>query len=129
MANLNRVTLIGRLGKDPESKVTNSGAEIVTISLATTKEWKKKDGLKEQRTEWHRVKVFGVLANICMKYLEKGREVYVEGELTTRSWEAEDGSKRYATEIIANNIQFLTKNEKRNDDDYPSFSDDSEMPF
>lgn len=110
MSGLNRVTLLGRLGKDPELKDAN-GIAIVNMSIATSKTWKDASGEKQERTEWHRVVAFRKLAEISAKYLTKGRECLVEGELQTRSWDDEKtGTKRYSTEIIANNIQFVGGN-------------------
>ena len=99
--------IIGRLGKDPEIKYTPSGQAVCNLTVATNESWNDKTtGQKQERTEWHRVVVWGKLAELCNQYLSKGRQVYAEGKLETRSWE-QDGVKRYATEIRANTVQFL----------------------
>jgi len=106
--SINRVTLLGRLGGDPELKYTPNGQAVCNFSLATSESWTdKNNGQKQERTEWHRIVVWGKLGELCNQYLEKGRQALVEGKIATRSWETEDGSKRYSTEIIASNIQFL----------------------
>jgi len=104
--NVNKVILVGRLGKDPEVKYTPTGLAIGNLSLATTETYKDKQGAEAKRTEWHKIVVFGKAAENCKKYLTKGRGVYVEGKLQTRSWE-KDGIKHYSTEIIAQTVQFL----------------------
>lgn len=106
MSGVNRVILLGRLGADPETKTVNGDTTITNFRVATSKEWKDEAGEKQERTEWHRVVAFRKLAEIAGKYLQKGREVYVEGEIQTRSWEHE-GVKKYMTEIVAQNIQFI----------------------
>ena len=106
MASVNKVILVGNLGKDPETRYMPSGDAITTITLATTDRFKDKGGEKQERTEWHRVVFFGKLAEIAGEYLKKGRPVYVEGRLQTREWE-KDGVKRYTTEIVANEMQML----------------------
>ncbi|MBP5296238.1 MAG: single-stranded DNA-binding protein [Bacteriovoracaceae bacterium] len=104
--SINKVILIGRLGQDPELKYTPSGQAVTTFSLATSENWTDKGGQKQERTEWHRIVVWGKSAENCSKYLAKGRQVFVEGRLQTRSWDKE-GQKHYTTEIVANTIQFL----------------------
>lgn len=106
MASVNKVILIGKLGRDPELKNTPSGKAVCTLNIATTETWSQ-DGNKQERTEWHRVIVWGKSGENCAKYLAKGRPVYVEGRLQTRSWDDKDGSKRYATEIVSDTVQFL----------------------
>ena len=104
---LNKVMLIGRLGKDPEVKYAQSGLAIVNFTIATNEDWSdKSSGEKKERTEWHNIVVFGKLGEICGKYLSKGKQVYVEGRLQTRSWE-QDGVTRYKTEIVANDMRML----------------------
>lgn len=107
--SVNKVMLIGRLGAKPESKTLQGGAVVSNFSIATSESWKDKDGQKKERTEWHRVQTWGKLAELVAKYLDKGREVYVEGKLQTRSWE-DNGVKKYATEIVAHTVQFLGSN-------------------
>jgi len=105
--SVNKVTLIGRLGRDPEMKYTQGGQAITNFSLATSIEWKdKSSNEKKEKLEWHRVVAFRKLAEICGQYLTKGRQVYVEGRLQTRSWE-KDGETRYTTEIIATDMKML----------------------
>lgn len=104
--SINKVMLIGRLGQDPELKYTPSGAAVCNFSMATSDSWTDKAGQKQERTEWHRIVVWGKLAELCNQYLAKGRQAFIEGSLQTRSWE-KDGVKRYTTEINARNVQFL----------------------
>jgi len=105
---INKVTLIGRLGRDPEGKVSNQGVAITNMSIATSESWKDKStGEKQEKTEWHRVVAFRRLAEICAQYLQKGSLVYIEGKLQTRKFEDVNGNERYITEIVANNMQML----------------------
>jgi single-strand DNA-binding protein len=107
MAGVNKVIIVGRLGRDPEVRYTPDGTAVTNLSVATSLEWKdKKTGEKKGKTEWHRVVVFRKLAELCGEYLSKGRQVYVDGRLQTRSWE-KDGQTHYTTEIVANDVQFL----------------------
>lgn len=107
MSGINKVILIGRVGRDPEIKALSSGATIATFSLATSEKWTDKDtGEKTEKTEWHRCVAWRKLAEIISQYVAKGSLIYVEGKLQTRSWE-KDGEKRYATEILVNNMQML----------------------
>ena len=105
--SVNKVLLIGRLGNNPEIRYTNTGTAVANFNLATSENWNDKNGQKQERTEWHRVVVWGKLAELCEKYLSKGRQCFVEGRLQTRSWDDKDGNKRYTTEIVASTIQFL----------------------
>lgn len=105
--SLNKVMILGRLGQDPELKYTPSGAAVCNFSVATTETWTDKSGQKQEKTEWHRIVVWGKLGELCNQYLSKGRQAFVEGALQTRSWEGKDGSKRYTTEINAKNVQFI----------------------
>lgn len=107
MSGVNKVIVLGRLGADPEVKTVTGGNTVARLSLATSENWTDKQGQKQERTEWHRVVVWGKLAELCGKYLNKGRQVYVEGRLQTRSWEDPQGQKRYTTEVVANTVQFL----------------------
>lgn len=104
---LNKVILIGNLGKDPELRYTPGGQAVATFSLATTEKFKNKGGESQERTEWHNIVVWGNLAEICGKYLVKGRQVYIEGRIQNRSYDDRDGNKRYITEIVANDMQML----------------------
>ncbi len=104
--------LIGNLGQDPETRYTPSGQAVANFSIATTEKWNnKQSGQPEEKTEWHRIVVWGKLAELCREYLAKGRTVYIEGRLQTRSWDDKDGNKRYTTEIVAQTVQFLSKRE------------------
>lgn len=105
MSGLNKVIIIGNLGRDPETKTLDTST-ICNLSVATSRKYKSKSGEDVEETEWHRVSVFGKLAETCSRYLSKGRTVCVEGRLRTRQWE-KDGEKRYATEIVAESVQFL----------------------
>jgi single-strand DNA-binding protein len=104
---LNKVLLIGNLGADPELKYSQGGGAIMNLRIATTERYVTKGGEKQERTEWHRVVMFGTRADALNKYLSKGQTVYIEGRLQTRSWEDKDGNKRYSTEIVANDLLFL----------------------
>lgn len=104
---VNKVILIGRLGKDPEVRYTPDGTMVTTFRMATDEQWKDKNGEKVQRTEWHQIVTYRKLAEICGNYLVKGKLVFIEGRIQTRSWEDKEGVKRYTTEIIASNMQML----------------------
>ena len=107
MASVNKVILIGNLGRDPETRYMPDGGAITNISLATTETWKDKNGEKQEKTEWHRVAFFGKLAEIAGEYLKKGSQCYVEGRLQTRKWQDKDGVDKYTTEIVADRMQML----------------------
>ena len=107
MASVNKVILVGNLGRDPEVRYTPDNSAITNISIATTDQWKDKSGEKQERTEWHRVAFFGRLAEIAGEYLKKGSQVYVEGRLQTRKWQDKDGNEKYTTEIVADRMQML----------------------
>ena len=147
MSGVNKVILVGRLGADPEVKAIGSGSTVARLNIATSESWVK-DGQRQERTEWHRVTVWGKLAEICGKHLAKGRQVYVEGKLQTRQWEDQQGQKRYTTEIVANTVQFLgaagaersssSNSMSGGGDDYnnfqdfgpePAFNSNDEIPF
>ena len=105
---VNKATLIGNLGADPEIRYTNSGSAVANVRLATAESWRDKEsGDQQERTEWHRVVFFGRLAEIVEQYLRKGSHVYVEGRIQTRKWQDRDGNDRYTTEIVANEMQML----------------------
>lgn len=106
MASLNKVLLIGRLGKDPEGKALQSGGYICNLTVATSDNWKDKNGDKQERTEWHKIDVWGNRGKSCAKYLSKGRQVHIEGSLKTDAWEKE-GKKMFTTKIVALNVIFL----------------------
>jgi single-strand DNA-binding protein len=108
MASINKVIIIGNLGRDPEVRYTPSGAAVCNVSVATTRNWKDKNsGDKVEETEWHRVVFYDRLAEIAGEYLKKGRSVYVEGRLKTRKWQDKDGKDNYTTEIVAEQMQLL----------------------
>jgi single-strand DNA-binding protein len=106
--SVNKVILVGRLGKDPEVKYTQGGTPVARFSLATDETWKDQAGEKQQRTEWHNIVAWSKLAEICGQYLTKGRLIYIEGRLQTRTWEDKDGNKRSTTEVRADNMVMLS---------------------
>ncbi len=107
MAGVNKVILIGNLGKDPEMRYTPGGQAVATFSLATTERRTDKSGQRKDITEWHNLVAFGKTAELINQYLKKGRSCYVEGKIQTRSWDDKEGNKRYKTEILVNTVQFL----------------------
>lgn len=141
MSGVNKVIIVGRLGADPELKTVTGGQSVARLSIATSENWTDKQGQKQERTEWHRVVVWGKLAELCGKYLTKGRQAYVEGRLQTRQWEDQQGQKRYTTEVVANTVQFLGGGQsasagQQNDSfpaqDFgpePAFDNSDEIPF
>jgi single-strand DNA-binding protein len=114
MASLNKVLLIGNLGKDPELRYTASGTAVASFSLATSEKFKNKEGEWEERTEWHNVTLWGRLAEIAGEYLGKGKTVYIEGRLQTRKWQDKDGKDRYTTEIVGEKMQMLSRKDGSN---------------
>jgi len=112
MASLNRVALIGNLGRDPEVRYTPSGSAICNVTLATTRSWKNKEsGDKQEETEWHRIVFYDRLAEIAGEYLKKGKQVYIEGRLKTRKWTDKEGVEKYTTEVIASEMTMLGSRE------------------
>ena len=108
MAGVNKVILIGNLGIDPELRYTQNGQPVANFRIATSENWTDKNsGEKVERTEWHRIVVWGRTAEHCSQYLSKGRTVYIEGRLQTREWEDKEGQKRFTTEVVAQTVQFL----------------------
>lgn len=107
MAGVNKAILVGNLGRDPELRTTPNGQSVVNFTLATSETWTDKSGERVERTEWHRIVVWGRTAEMCAQYLSKGRTVYVEGRIQTREWEDKDGNKRYTTEINASTVNFI----------------------
>lgn len=105
--SVNKVILVGNLGKDPELRYTPSGAAVANFSIATSENFKDREGNRQTKTEWHNIVVWRQLAEICGKYLHKGRQVYIEGKLQTRKWQDRDGNDRYTTEIVADQMQML----------------------
>lgn len=107
MASVNKVILVGNLGRDPEVRYMPNGEAVANFSIATTDSWKDKSGAKQERTEWHNIVMYRKLAEIAGEYLKKGRPVYIEGRLQTRKWQTKEGQDRYTTEIIAETMQML----------------------
>ena len=107
MASVNKVILVGNLGKDPEVRFTPSGRAVAKFPLATTDSWMDQESGRQERTEWHNIVVWGKQAENCGQYLAKGRQVYIEGAIRSRSYEDKDGNKRYTTDIVAQRVQFL----------------------
>ena len=105
--SVNKVILVGNLGKDPELRYTPSGTAVVTFSLATTERYKDRDGNKQTKTEWHNIVAWRQLAEICGKYLHKGKQIYIEGKIQNRSYDDRDGNKRYISEVVVNEMQML----------------------
>jgi len=105
--SVNKVILIGNLGKDPEMRYTSGGQAVANFSLATTDSYTNKEGEKQENTEWHRIVAWGRLAEICGEYLSKGKMIYIEGSIKTRAWEDSGGNKKWTTEIVARNMQML----------------------
>ncbi len=141
MRGVNKVILIGNLGRDPEIRYTTSGQAVANFTLATTEAYTNKEGERQESTEWHRIVAWGRLAEICGEYLTKGRTVYIEGAIRTRSWEDKEGKTRWTTEIIARNMQMLGSGADRSDtsssrqqapDDFEldeSVESDEDIPF
>lgn len=107
MGSLNKAQIIGRLGRDPEIRYTQGGQAVATFTVATDHRWKNKDGAQQEKTEWHRIKAWGKLAELAGQYLAKGRQVYIEGRIETSEYTDKDGATKYSTEINAQEIQFL----------------------
>ena len=107
MASVNKVILLGNLGRDPETRYTTGGDAVTNLSVATSEQWKDKNGEKQERTEWHRVVLFGRQAEIAGEYLKKGRSVYIEGRLQTRKYTDKDGVEKYSTEIVGDRMQLI----------------------
>lgn len=134
MAGINKVILIGNLGKDPELRYTPNSKAVATFSLATTERWKDKEGQFQEKTEWHNIVAWGKQAEICKEYLKKGSSVYVEGRLQHRSYDDKDGNKKYITEIVARSVQMLgrkgdAKEEPVSQDLESSAAEEEDLPF
>lgn len=128
MASVNKVILVGNLGRDPEVRYSPDGSAICNLSLATTSQWKDKtSGERREETEWHRVVMYNRLAEIASEYLKKGRPVYIEGRLKTRKWQDKEGADRYSTEIIADQMQMLGAREGTNEVSGGGYSDTSQQ--
>jgi single-strand DNA-binding protein len=111
-SGVNKVILVGNLGKDPEVRYTPGGQAVANFNIATNENWTDKSGQKQERTEWHRIVVWGKQAELCGEYLSKGRQVYLEGRLQTREWTNKEGVKQYTTEVVANQVVFLSGGER-----------------
>lgn len=125
MASVNKVILIGNLGKDPETRYMSNGEAVTNITLATTDTWKDKNGDKQEKTEWHRVTFYRKLAEIAGEYLKKGRSVYVEGRLETRKWTDKNGMDRYTTDIIATDMKMLGNRSESGSFEGPQHEEDA----
>jgi single-strand DNA-binding protein len=149
MAGLNKVTLIGHLGADPEARSLNNGGEVVNLRVATTESWKNQSGERQERTEWHQVVIFNEgLGKVAKSYLRKGSKVYLEGQLQTRKWQDQSGTDRYSTEIVLQKFRgelVLLDTKQERDPNYtgqaggqrpmrevpaiPPLGDDEDIPF
>jgi single-strand DNA-binding protein len=136
MAGVNKVILIGNLGKDPEVRSLEGGAKVASFSLATTESYKNKEGQKVDQTEWHNIVMWRGLAEVAEKYLKKGSQIYLEGKIRSRSWDDKEGNKRYTTEIIADTFTMLgAKREETSrstsDPETPAIApgQDDDLPF
>jgi single-strand DNA-binding protein len=129
MVSVNKVILIGNLGRDPDTRYTLAGMTVCTFSIATTRTWKSKDsGEKQEETEWHRIVAYDRLGEIASEYLSKGRPVYIEGRLKTRKWDDKDGTTRYTTEIVTEQIQLLGSKRDHDDADRPASTGPGDHP-
>jgi single-strand DNA-binding protein len=129
MASVNKVILVGNLGRDPEMRFMPNGEAVCNFSIATTDSWKDKSGQKQERTEWHNIVIYRKLAEIAGEYLKKGRPVYIEGRLQTRKWQTKEGQDRYTTEIIADQMQMLGGREGGGaSSSYDSMDEDQSRP-
>jgi single-strand DNA-binding protein len=139
---LNKVFIIGNLGKDPEVRFTSNGRAVAKFPVATSEKWTDQEGNKQERTEWHNVVVWGKQAETCGQYLSKGRQVFVEGSIRTRQYDDKDGNKRYMTEVVARDVRFLgsggggggrsvepVQNVPRGEDVGGGPPDDDDIPF
>lgn len=127
MHGVNKVTLIGNVGKDPETRYLESGVPVSTFSLATSESFKNKNGERVTSTEWHNIVLWRGLAELAEKYVHKGDPLFIEGKIRTRTWEDKEGRRRYTTEIIANNMIMLSPRDKNDDFDSDLDIDDDEL--
>ena len=129
MSSVNKALIIGNLGQDPEIKYTHSGSPVANLSVATSERWKDKNtGEQKEQTEWHRVVVFGRLAEIAEQYLKKGSKIFIEGKIQTRDWEDADGNKKYTTEVVAREMTMLDSKASMSSDAPSSDSPSKETP-
>jgi single-strand DNA-binding protein len=126
MAGVNKVILLGNLGKDPEIQTFESGVKKAAFSLATTEVYKNKDGNNVEQTEWHNIVLWRNLADVAEKYLKKGAQIYIEGKIRTRSWEDKDNNKRYVTEIIGDNMTMLRTKKDTPQENSPAETNNNE---
>ena len=133
MLGVNKVILIGNLGKDPDLRYLPSGQAVAKFPLATGMKWKDKDGQLQERTDWHNIVAFGRQGEVCNEYLKKGSPVYVEGRIQTRSWEDKDGNKKYMTEIITQSVRMLGRKgepqEEVSEEVAETKTEDEDLPF
>lgn len=132
--SVNKVVLVGRLGKDPEVRIMTNGESVANVTLATTESWKDKGGIKQEKTEWHNLVFYRRLAEIAGEYLKKGSQIYIEGKLQTRKWQTKEGQDRYTTEIIVNEMQMLGGKATSQPSQFvsqpaPPKDDDVDIPF
>ena len=128
--SVNKVVLVGHLGADPESRFTPSGVAVTTFNMATNESWKNKEGEYEDRTEWHRIVLYGKAAETASKYMKKGQLTYVEGRIRTRSWEDKEGMTRYTTEVLGDRFTMLgRKGENQSAAPVEASGDDDDLPF
>ncbi len=129
--SLNKVQLIGHLGADPESRFTTSGSAVTNFNLATNESWRSAEGETKEKTEWHRVVLFGKMAETAAEYMKKGQLIYIEGRLQTRSWEDKDNVKRYTTEILCDNFTMLGRKSEDASTSSPAKTSeqDDDLPF
>jgi single-strand DNA-binding protein len=127
---VNRVTLVGNLGQDPEIRYTSGGTPVCNLSIATNESWTDKSGEKQTKTEWHKIVCWAKLAETVAKYCRKGSQIYLEGRLTYRDWTDKEGVKRVNAEIVASTVRFIGKKEKREEPERaPETVEDSDIPF
>jgi single-strand DNA-binding protein len=132
MASVNKVILVGHIGKDPETRFMASGDAVCNFSVATTESWKGKDGAKQEKTEWHKIVIYKKLAEIAGEYLKKGSQVYLEGRLETREWLDKDGVKKYSTEVIVSEMKMLGgkgESSEKPKRESASAAPDDDLPF
>lgn len=129
MASINKAIIIGNLGNDPEIRYSSGGDAIANMNIATTDSRKDKNGNKQEKTEWHRVVIFGKLAEICGEYLKKGSQVYIEGKLQTRKWTDKSDIERYTTEIVADRMQMLGGNKRSEANKFDALHITDDIPF
>ena len=128
MSSVNKVILIGRLGKDPETRYMTNGEAVTNFSIATSETWKDKSGDKQEKTEWHNITAYRKLAEIIAQYVKKGSLIYIEGKLQTRKWQDKEGKDRYTTEIIADQMQMLGGKTEQQDKPEPAAKQPSPVP-